>query len=86
MPGIEPFFPPERYAQAFVKLAQGDYSAAVAMLQAAVREDPLAAAPAGTGAGLAQAGAALRDGDVAAAVAALDGVKEAAPAWAEPTR
>ena len=56
------------------------------MLQAAVREDPLAAAPAGTGAGLAQAGAALRDGDVAAAVAALDGVKEAAPAWAEPTR
>src|SRR5688500_3323532 len=35
LPGIEPFFPPDLYAQAFVMLAQADYQTALGMLHAA---------------------------------------------------
>ena len=86
VPGIEPFFPPDLYAQAFVMLAQADYQTALAMLHAAARADPLTAAPAAAAPALTQAGVALRDGDVAAALAALDGVRQAAPSWTEAVR
>ncbi len=86
VPGIEPFFPPELYAQAFVMLAQADYQTALAMLHAAAKADRLTAAPAAAAPGLTQAGAALRNGDVASAVAALDGVRQAAPPWTEALR
>jgi len=83
VPGVEPYFPHVRYAEAFALVARGECGAGVATLKAAAAADPLLAAPAAARADLMQAGAALRDGDTTAALAALDRVQQAAPAWSE---
>jgi tetratricopeptide (TPR) repeat protein len=83
VPGIEPYFPYVRYAEAFALLARGRYEAGVAGLRAAAATDSLLAPPETVRADLSQAGVALRDGDTDAALAALDRVRQAAPAWSE---
>lgn len=83
VPGLEPYFPPVRYAEAFALLARGECSAGVAALKAAASGDPLLAPPEAVRADLLQAGAAFRDGETTAALAALDRVQQAAPAWSE---
>jgi tetratricopeptide (TPR) repeat protein len=86
VPGIEPYFPPGRYAAAFALMGQGRYTAAVAAIKAASTTDPLMAPPAAAAADLQQAGAALRDGDVTTALAAIDRVRQGAPGWGEAHR
>jgi superkiller protein 3 len=83
VPGVEPYFPPGRYAAAFALIGQGRHTAAVAAIKAASAADPLMAPPATAVADLQQAGAALRDGDVTTALGAIDRVRQSAPAWGE---
>ena len=67
VPGSEPYFPPDRYADGFALMGQGRYEAAVAAIKTASRTDPLLSPPETAVADLRQAGAALRDGDASAA-------------------
>jgi superkiller protein 3 len=86
VPGIEPYFPPGRYAAAFALMGQGRYAAAVAAIRTAAASDPLLSPPATAVVDLRQAGAALRDGDVSAALAAIDRVRQSAPTWSDVDR
>lgn len=82
-PGVEPYFPPARYAEAMALLAQGRYQESLAALRSAMAGDPLFSAPLPVRADVQLAGEALRDGDTASALDALDRVRQAAPGWGQ---
>lgn len=84
--GIEPFFPPVRYAQGFARLREGAYRQAVAAFRAAAAGDPLASVPDPAAGAVRRGAAAFRDGDVDAAREALDAAIAAAPDAGEPRR
>jgi tetratricopeptide (TPR) repeat protein len=79
VPGIEPFFPPVRYAPGFAFLTRGQYEQAVASFKEASAADPLAVGTAGVVTLIDRAAAALRDGDPATAVGALEEAVRASP-------
>ena len=84
--GVEPFFPPARYAEGFARLHEGDYRAGVTLFEEASRGDPLVTGGGPQREAIAGAAAAFRDGRVAAAVEALTSAIAATPDRAEPHR
>jgi superkiller protein 3 len=81
--GVEPYFPPGRYADAFALIAQGRYESGVAALEAASATDPILSPPETAAADLRRAGVALRDGDAKAALVAIDRAQRTTPTWGE---
>ena len=84
--GVEPFFPPVRYAEGYAPLRQGDFALALDRLAAAAARDPLVADTGPHREPMQRAAAAFRDGDVAAAVSELTRAAALAPTRAEPQR
>jgi len=84
--GVEPFFPPARYAEGFVRLVRGDFRSAFAQLKAAAGRDAVVAGTANQSYSVRQAAAAFRDGDIATAVVQLQAAIELFPDLAEPHR
>lgn len=86
LPGVEPFFPPARYAAGFALLDRGDFAGAIAAFEDALAGDPLAAEPgASTGATI-RAATRLRDGDLTGAIQQLELAIDIEPERAEPHR
>ena len=67
VPDVAPIFPPALYADAFALLAQGDYTAAVALFRQAIQRDPIIGDALGRER-LGQGSAALRAGNVRSAI------------------
>jgi tetratricopeptide (TPR) repeat protein len=85
-PGVEPFFPPVRYAKAFAALSSGAYPDALREMTDALSTDPLAAPPGAGTIALRRAASALRDGDVTTAIAQLTGAIAIEPERSEAHR
>lgn len=83
--GLEPFFPPVRYAGGFARLLSGDYRQAILEFRAAAAGDPLVTEAAGSAA-VQSAAASFRDGAVRAAAERLRAAVAAQPQAAEPRR
>jgi tetratricopeptide (TPR) repeat protein len=84
--GVEPFFPPARYAEGFVRLVRGDFRSAFAQLKAAASRDAVVTGSANQSYSVRQAAAAFRGGDIATAVVQLQAAIELFPEVAEPHR
>jgi tetratricopeptide (TPR) repeat protein len=85
-PGVEPFFPPARYASGFALLQGGDYAGAVRQFAEAFAADPLAAAPGAETGAVTRAAAALRDGVLETAIQQLTLATTLEPDRSEPYR
>jgi tetratricopeptide (TPR) repeat protein len=85
-PGLEPFFPPARYAKGFALLEGGDYAGAVGHFAEALVADPLAAAPGAETGAVTRAAAALRDGALGTAIQQLTLATTLEPDRSEPYR
>jgi tetratricopeptide (TPR) repeat protein len=70
-PGLEPFFPPVRYAEGFAALHQWDLAGALSRFRQALASDPLSVDASASGAARPRAAVAFRDGLVADARTAL---------------
>lgn len=81
--GVEPFFPPARYAEGFALLLRGEHQQAMLRLGTAAEGDPLLARRPEEHAAIAQAAASLRAGAVADALRPLEAAIAAAPDRAE---
>ncbi len=84
--GVAPIFPLAIYANAFARLAAGDFGAALAAFDTAQRVDPMTGAAGAVRDVVARAGSLLRAGHVRAARDALDAAVKAAPEEAEAHR
>jgi tetratricopeptide (TPR) repeat protein len=85
VPDVAPIFPPALYAGPFALLAQGDYTAAVALFRQAIERDPLIGDARGRER-LGQGSAALRAGNVRSAIEHLQAAVSAEPDRAEAHR
>ena len=85
-PGVEPYFPPAAYAEAFGRLERGDPSRAIAQLKAVAAADVLVAGDASQSYAMRRGGGALREGDIAAAIVQLQAAIELYPNRSEPHR
>jgi len=85
VPDVAPIFPPALYAEPFALLAQGDYTAAVALFRQAIQRDPIIGDALGRER-LGQGSAALRAGNVRSAIEHLQAAVSAEPDRAEAHR
>lgn len=85
-PGVEPFFPPVRYAKGFALIDAGDYAGAVRQFTEAIAGDPLAAEPGAETGAVTRAAAALRDGAIQSAIQQLTLATTLEPDRIEPRR
>ena len=84
--GVEPYFPPVRYAAGFEHLARGDYARAIAAFREAAAADPLVVDAGPHRDAMQRAAQAIREGSIAAAVEELTRAAGLAPDRAEPHR
>ena len=84
--GVEPFFPPAIYADAFARLARGDLGRAIASLRTASSADAVVSSAAYQSYAMRKAAEAFRDGDVTTALVQLQVAIELYPDASGPHR
>jgi tetratricopeptide (TPR) repeat protein len=84
--GVEPFFPPASYADAFARLERGDLRQAIAQLRSAVARDILVADAVSQSYAMRKAADAFRDGDLGTAIVQLQAAIELYSNRPEPHR
>lgn len=84
--GVEPYFPPAAYAEAFGRLERGDLGRAIAQLKAVAAADVLVAGDASQSYAMRKGAGALREGDIVAALVQVQAAIELYPNRAEPHR
>ena len=84
--GVEPFFPPAIYSDAFARLVRGDLAAALSALRDAARKDVVVSGVVNQSYAMRKAADALRSGDIQAALVQLQAAIELYPDASEPQR
>jgi tetratricopeptide (TPR) repeat protein len=84
--GVEPYFPPVRYAAGFEALARGEYARAIAVFREAAAKDPLVVEAGPHRDAMQRAAKEFREGSVAGALEQLELAVTLAPDRAEPHR